>query len=143
MKKGFTLIELLLVIGIVVTLSVLTVPIGIRFYQSQILEDTSENILITLRRAHMQAVSQKNDSSFGVKFYPDSYILFQGDSYDLRDQSEDEIFNLTSGVSIDGSDEISFSKLEGLSGSNVNLSVSLYNKSQNINVNEQGKVEKQ
>lgn len=142
MNKALTLIELLLTLGLIVAVVALTAPIGVKFYVSQALDDTANNILETLRRAHNQAVFQKNDSAFGVKILTDSYVLFEGSSYAARNQSKDEIFDLAEGISLSGADEVVFSKLYGTSiGGTVMINSAGQIKS--ININAQGKVEHQ
>ena len=140
--RGFTLIELLIVIGISTVLAGFVVPTGITFYQTQILDDASSSILGTLRSARSEAVFQKNDRPFGVKFLSGSYVLFQGPSYAARVASEDESFELPLGVSATGIDEILFTKLTGTTTSAA-LTVKLGGAKRIISINSQGNVEKQ
>lgn len=142
MNKGFTLLELLIVIALVIILVALTFPIGLNFYGNQAMDETSSNIISALRKAQSQSIFQNNDSSFGVKFLSDSYVLFQGGSYGGRIQSEDEIFSLPKGVSVSGADEIVFSKLSGITAPRV-LVISSRSYNQGISVNDYGKIERQ
>ncbi|MFH1956385.1 MAG: prepilin-type N-terminal cleavage/methylation domain-containing protein [Patescibacteria group bacterium] len=141
MSKGFTLIELLIVIVVSIAVVGITIPAGLNFYNNQIFEETADNLLVILRKAHGQAVFQKNDSAFGVKFLSDSYVLFQGDSYAVRSAGEDEIFNFSSNISISGADEIIFSKLTGAPNTTCTLTITSNGKSQSININQYGKIE--
>ncbi len=140
--RGFTLIELLVVIALTAFVAALTVPVGVRFYQMQTLDEAASDALHALRRAYAQAVFQKNDSAFGVKFLSGSYTLFQGNSYAARIASEDESAVFSGGITTSGADEIVFSKLSGASSDAV-LTITLNNESRNIAVNAQGKVERQ
>lgn len=142
MTKGFTLIELLIVIIVALILVGLTIPIGLNFYNNQVLDETADSILSILRRAHGQAVFQKNDSAFGVKFLEDYYVLFQGDSYALRVQSQDEIFNLPLGFNLSGFDEFVFSKHQGTTTAGI-IIINTRNNTQIINVNYYGKIERE
>jgi len=142
-SAGFTIFELLVVIGASILIAGLTVPVGVRFYQTQILDDTTSVIMTTLRRAQSQAEFQKNDSSFGVKFLTGSYVLFQGDSYAGRTISEDEIFSLSGNVNTSGVDEVVYAKLTGIPSLAGTLTVALDNDSQTININLQGKVDRE
>ncbi len=137
------MLELLLVIGVAIFIAAFTLPAGVRFFQTQTLDETTSNILGTLRRARNQAVFQKNDSAFGVKFLSGSYILFQGNSYAERIQSEDESFTLSSGIAISGIDELIFTKLIGIPNTTGDLTITSGGDSQTLNINVQGKVEKQ
>ncbi|PCI19705.1 hypothetical protein COB64_03265 [Candidatus Wolfebacteria bacterium] len=141
--KGFTILELLLVIGAVIIISALTIPIGVRFYQTQILNETTSDILGTLRRSQNQAAFQKNNSAFGVKILSDSYVLFQGNSYVGRTVTEDESFSLSGGITISGIDEVVFNKLTGISSTTGTITVTSGSDSQILNINAQGKIERQ
>lgn len=143
MTRAFTLIEILIIISIALIILALTIPMGVKFFQSQNLDETVNDILETLRRAQNQALTQKNDSSFGVKFLSDSYILFQGDSFDFRVQSEDEVFDLRSGINISGIDEIVFAKSTGIPNVSGTMTLSSNNETKNININSQGRIERQ
>ena len=139
--KGFTLIELLLVIGGIAIISALTIPVGVNFYRTQVLDETAGDILGALRRAQSQAVFQKNDSEFGVRFLSDSYVLFEGNSYG-EVPSQDETFNLVGGITTSGIVEVTFAKLTGIPSATGTLTITSANDSQGININAQGKIEK-
>lgn len=136
------MLELLLVIAAAILIGALTVPVGIRFFQTQTLDETTAGILETLRRAQNQAMFQKNDSAFGVKFLSGSYVLFQGTSYG-EVPSEDESFSLPSGIAASGIDEVVFSKLTGTPNPRGTLIIASGYDSASININAQGKIERQ
>ncbi|MGB2762494.1 MAG: prepilin-type N-terminal cleavage/methylation domain-containing protein [Minisyncoccales bacterium] len=140
--KGFTLLELLIVIAAAILITALTIPVGVRFFQTQILDETRAGILETLRSAQNQAMFQKNDSAFGVKFLSGSYVLFQGSSYG-EVPSEDENFTLSSGITTSGIDEVVFAKLTGIPNPSGTLTITSGNDSQALNINTQGKIERQ
>ncbi len=141
--RGFTLVELIVVIGAAILIAAFTMPVGFRFFQTQRLDEATMNILWTIRRANNQAISQKNDRAYGVKFLPGLYTLFQGDSYALRVLSYDENFDLPVGISVTGIDEVSFSKLNGTPSFIGAFSVNSGSDSQSVNVNVYGKIEKE
>jgi len=143
MNKGFTLVELLIVITVIIIIAALTVPVGVNFYRSQVLDETTSSILTTLRRAQAQSLFQKNDGSFGVRFLSGSYVLFQGSSYTARIQSEDEIFTLSGGITTSGIDEIVFAKLAGSPNTTGTLTITSGDEGQSISINAHGKVERQ
>ncbi len=113
--KGFTLIEILLVLAITVGVFLLTVPLGLKFYQTQIVKGVRSEIINTLQQARQSSILQKNDSAFGVSFdaIPDNYIFFQGNSYKERESVYDIIFPLPDKISVSGLSNIVFSKLFG------------------------------
>jgi type II secretory pathway pseudopilin PulG len=142
-QNGFTLVEILLVAAAAILIAALTMPIGIRFFQTQTLDETSRGIKETLRRAQNQAVFAKNDSAFGVEFLSGSYVLFEGDTYASRVQSEDESFDIGAGITTSGITEIVFTKRAGTTTAGT-LTVSFDEDTKSsISVNEAGKVERQ
>lgn len=140
MSHGFTLIELLIVIALGIIIVAITVPIGLNFYNNQILDEASKDILSTLRKAQSYSMFQKNNSAFGIKFLSDSYVLFQGVSYGARTQSQDEIFNIPSGISTSGINEIVFSRIAGTTTAST-LTIRSGNNNQVISINTYGKAE--
>ncbi|MBI5306342.1 type II secretion system protein [Candidatus Wolfebacteria bacterium] len=141
---GFTLIELLLIMASISLLGALTVPLSVRFLQGQILDETANGILETLRRAQNSAIYQKNDSAYGVAFFPGYYVLFQGNSYSSRIAGADEIFELGGNTSISGIVEVVFSKLAGAPSAVGVLiaSLSSVSDSRSISISAEGKIEK-
>jgi prepilin-type N-terminal cleavage/methylation domain-containing protein len=85
-KKGFTLIELLITISFMVILSLATYLILFTQNRGQRdLENTATKITALLRQANSLAVSQSENSDWGVRFEMDPngrgrYILFSGTS---------------------------------------------------------------
>lgn len=141
--RGFTLLEFLLVIGGVIIIALLTVPLGVKFYTTQVFDEAASDIFGALRRAQSQSMFQKNDSVFGVKFFSDSYVIFQGNSYASRTPGEDENFSLPAGITTSGIDEIVFAKLTGAPGAPTTLAIDSADKNKNITINVQGKIDLQ
>ncbi len=113
--KGFTLIELLIVIALLGLFLTLTAPFGIQFYRYQIVDNETITLENSLKNAQSYAISGKEDSSWGIKFFDEYYILFAGDSYEEpeRNSSFDKTFNLHQGVTVEGVEEIVFKKNSG------------------------------
>jgi type II secretory pathway pseudopilin PulG len=141
-KKGFTMIEILLVVGIAVSIFFLSAPFALNFYRTQLVEETRDNINTALQRARHNAILQKNDSSFGVKFNMTlgSYTIFQGISFAERVTDQDEIFYLPAGITLEVPDgeEIVFSKLTGASENPGSISINLNGVIKTITVDENG-----
>ena len=142
-ENGFTLLELFIAMGIIVIIASLTIPIGINFYKTQLLDEVSVDVLSALRRASAQASYQKNDSAFGMKFLSGSYVLFQGSSYATRTISEDEEFFVSGGTSFGGINEVVFSKYFGLPGASGTITLSLSGQTQTLYISTQGRIERQ
>lgn len=142
MIRGFTLIELLLVIAAASLLVAATLPFGVNFYRIQVLDDAGEGMLTTLRRAREQARAQKNDDTFGVRFLPGSYVLFQGSSYAARIAAEDEVFTFSPLISTSGITEIVFAKHTGAPSAAGILSLSSGSDMREIDIASWGKIER-
>lgn len=143
MMRGFTLIELLIVIGVSIAIAALTIPMGVNFYRTQVLDDSAADFFSNARRAQYQAIFQKNDSAFGIKIFSGSYTIFQGSSYGLRLPSEDENFTVPAGVAIAGMDEIIFVKRTGMPTATGIVVFTSGSDTRSISINAQGKIEKQ
>lgn len=139
--KGFTLIEMLLVVALLVSISALTIPIGLSFFRAQILSEASNGIISALRESYSRAVAVKTDSSYGVRVTNDSYVLFRGDSYNERIPEYDETFHLPGGLIVSGLDEIVFAPVSGTPSSYGVTSLSLFGVVRTVSVNEKGLVE--
>lgn len=113
-NNGFTLVELLITIGIFAMFVAVSVPIGYRYFRYQSISQSRDNLISVLRYARDSSITQKNSEMFGVKFFPTSFVLFEGTSYVLRNSSEDEIYSLSADILISGMDEIVFSSLTGI-----------------------------
>jgi len=143
---GFTLIETLLVLTIIAVMAVLSVP----FYQSfQIrtqLDDRSEEIVQSLRKAQSKAMAVEDDKVFGVHFENNKFVLFKNTPYN-PDDPDNEITDLPATLSISfnlngGGSEVVFDKLKGTTANDGTVSISsVNNESRTINVSQVGKIE--
>jgi len=140
--KGFTLIELMLVTALMLALGSFLFPVSASYLQTQVLEDTVNDLTAVLRRAQIQASLEKDDSAFGVKILSDEYVLFSGDSYATRSTDEDETFALSSTLSMSGITEVVFAKLSGIPNTTGSITLSLGETSQDITINAYGKIER-
>lgn len=138
MRSGFTLLEVLIAIALLGVLASFVIPVGVQFYQTETLTDTAENVANTLRRARLQAFTQKHDASFGVKILSTGFTLFEGISYANRSASEDEAFNFPVGVTASGTDEITFLKFSGEPSVTGTVTLNLGGASRSITVAPQG-----
>ena len=144
-KKAFTLIETLIILAIIAVMAVLSIP----FYQSfQIrtqLDDRSEEIIQTLRKAQSKAMAVENDKVFGVHFENNKFVLFK-DTYN-PDDPDNETFDLPTTLSISvnlsgGDSKVVFDKLRGTTLNDGTIIISsVNNESRTINVSKIGKIE--
>lgn len=131
-QTGFTLIEVLIIMAIVITLSLVAIPISNNIQIGAQLNDSSSGIIQAIRTAQNQANAGLNNSSHGVYFDinpsgTDSYILYQGDSYSTRNSDYDRIFLINSSIELSTTltgDEITFSKNLGKPDKTGSISLS-------------------
>ena len=138
--KALSLIEIFLVVAAMGIIILLTVPFGADFYSSQQLEANTVEAVQTLRRSHLKAMAQEDDSRFGVYFSQTNYTLFKGDSYAGRDPQFDEVFSLAVGVRASGLSEVVFSKMEGKPSATGNIILTSQRNTNTININEVGRI---
>jgi len=139
--RGFTLIELLLVIALVVLFGAVLFPIGISSYQSQVLSQTKEEVIHSLRFAQTFAMSGKHDSAFGIKIVSEGYILFEGNAYTSRVEANDEFFSVPGVISFSGIDEIVFTKLSGTPSITGTIIISSQNREEFVRILPGGVIE--
>lgn len=111
--RGFTLIEILLVIAIIGLLGYLIVPLTMDFYRFQQLDSTANGLVQALRSAHSKAILGELDSGFGVYTIKGQYTLFKGNSWNTRDVSYDQNFEVANNISFSGLNQVAFSKILG------------------------------
>ncbi|MFA6445932.1 MAG: prepilin-type N-terminal cleavage/methylation domain-containing protein [Candidatus Paceibacterota bacterium] len=99
-RKGFTILEILIALAIMGILMAISVSHFSVLNDRQIVEKEAHAILGTLEQARLNAIASRYDSPYGVKFNSTSTVLFQGNTYDSRDQSKDDIRPLNSKLQI-------------------------------------------
>jgi len=150
-KKGFTLVELLIVISIIVILAATSVPIYGNIQISSQLNENSSQIIQTLRTAKERSIAGFNNQNHGVKFEPGKHILYQGESYSLRNPDYDREIYLNDDLSfyfdLNGLGElndINFSLSKGIPNKIGTIELSHSTKGpRNIIINEMGIVKEE
>jgi len=134
-KAGFTMMEFLLVVGIIAILSYMTVPLGINFYRSQVVETARTNLLEVLGKARQNAVLMKGDSRYGVLVDTmngslSTYTLYKGNSFGSKDDDFDEVYTQPPGITISAvgtsnltSGDINFNKLSGTTNATGTITI--------------------
>lgn len=110
---GFTLLEVILVISTLVLLAGLGTPIAFSNYLKNNLHDGASTTVAALRFAHTNALAGKYDAPWGVKIANNQITVFQGPSFDARNDDFDTPIQLPGGLSTDGISEVVFAKITG------------------------------
>ena len=121
---GFTLVEVILATAIVALIAGSSIPVGLRFFAIQTLDEHTAVLRSALIAARTKAFYGYNDSNFGVKLFDDRYVVFEGLSYDTRNATEDEVFLIDSSISIAGPIETVFARSTGLPNAPAQYTVS-------------------
>lgn len=136
MMKSFTLIEVLVIIGIMVILMGLALPAYRSFQDESDLNNSTEEIINTLRIAQNKTLASEGASQYGVFFdtsIPYRVIMFKGENYTTRDSSFDKINKLPDNIEIyeinltGGESEVVFNRINGETSQAGNLSLRLIN----------------
>lgn len=146
--KGFTLIEIIIVVVIFGFLLAASIVFFQSFQTTYQLNASVEELSQNLRRAQNLARTSQDDSKYGIYLNAgtgESYVLFKGNTYSVRDQDFDEVYDLspvlTLNYSLGGSNQIIFSKLRGLPGVTGTITITnSNNESKIIEINEQGRI---
>ena len=115
--SGFVLIELIIVLAVFAIISAVSVPVYSNLQTSAQLNESSNELIQTIRTARGRAVARVNDAAHGIYLQSDRYTLYQGSSHSGRNTSYDRtvVFDeaLTLSNTISGN-EINFSRSFGL-----------------------------
>lgn len=133
MQKGFTLLEVLLVVALIAGLAGLSVPVYNTFYTGNELDTAGSITIQSIRRAQVLTLSGKEDANWGVKLEEGKITVFKGDSFVARDNSFDEVFDVSNIVDFSGIEEIVFNKVDGRPNSSGTIDMSTQS-GQNINL---------
>jgi len=138
--SGFTFTEVLLVIGILGIIVGLAIPFYQSFQVSSQLDNTTQEIVQTLRRAQAKAMASESFSAFGVHLESQKFVLFKGDSYNPADPFNESV-DLTGVLSISSGagPDIVFSAVKGTTTDTGSITVGTSSgQSRIITINELG-----
>lgn len=131
--KGFTLIELLVSLAIIVVLVGAAIPLYSNLQVSAQLNESTDQLLQTIRLARSLSVERRNDSSYGVYLDinqngADRFIFFQGTSYAARTVGFDRVTTLDNALTLSsalsgGTTEIVFSRSRGVPSATGTISL--------------------
>lgn len=141
MNRGFTLTEILVVIGIFALLSILLVPLGLNYYQREVLNKTDDQLVWVLKEARDNALNQNGGSSFGVYIAANNFTLFRGTSFNQRIIEDDINYSFPDSITFTGLQEIVFSPNTGATSQIGKISLSTGHYQRDILINELGVID--
>ena len=80
-EGGFTVLEILMVIGIMMLISSVVLVSLSQFRARKILDASVEVVMIAFSQAHLDTLSSKDDSVYGVALRSNEAIYFKGSVY--------------------------------------------------------------
>ena len=80
-EGGFTVLEILMVIGIMMLISSVVLVSLSQFRARKILDASVEVVMIAFSQAHLDTISSKDDSVYGVALRSNEAIYFKGSVY--------------------------------------------------------------
>jgi len=138
-NKGFTVIEIILIVGILAIIFGMGFPIAFDFYKNYQFQAEQDQFISLLEIARNLSMTNLNQSPHGVFQNNDNFIVFEGNSFATRNQSQDQIFPRSKSVSISGPSEIIFNIISGQATSSAYI-LNNGKISSNVYVNKEGQI---
>ncbi len=136
-ESGISIIEFLVVVLIISTIGVMGVSYYARFLTQNAVENTTTQLVNSLRKAQVYSMTGKQNGVWGVKYTtsPKRIVLYlSGNS------AFDEKFDVNSNITISGFTDINFAKVTGLPSTTASITITGGNNTKTVNVNSQGVV---
>ncbi|MEK7151155.1 MAG: prepilin-type N-terminal cleavage/methylation domain-containing protein, partial [Patescibacteria group bacterium] len=111
--SGFSLIELMIGLGLLVFIMSLGLFLSMDVYRSYAFKSEQETILNVLHRARMRSLSNINQTSHGVHFQADRYVLFEGPVFISANPTNEEFAASSAVAHSPTSLDIVFNQLTG------------------------------
>lgn len=140
-RFGFTLLEVLLSIALIGLIAGTAIPLYVSFQNRNDLDIAATTFAQSIRRAQVLSQAVDGDMNWGVSVHTAEIVIFKGTSYATRDVSADEVYDISSSVTVSGTQEYVFATLTGLPQNNGTITfTSVNNESRNVTINAQGTV---
>ncbi len=139
--SSFTLLEILLSVSIISILAGLTMPLYQSFQNRNDLDIAASTFAQASRRASILSRAVDEDTNWGIYVENGTLTIYKGSSFALRDNTYDEIYPLSTSMTISGTREYNFAKLSGyplIPGTITFTSVN--NESRNVSINTKGTI---
>ncbi len=117
--RGFTLAEIVIVMAIFSILAVSLLFLDLNNFRGDSFRAEVTTIGTLLQTARANSLNNIDQAPHGVAFfpfdYPHSYVLFEGESYGLRDATRDQVFDASYPIlfAATAPTEVVFSQLSG------------------------------
>ncbi len=144
--RGVTVAEVLVVVAVMALIFGVVMPQFSNIKESQVLKNTTSDILSSLNKAQSQTLASVSSSSYGVHFQSDKIVIFTGTSYSAGSSSNVSInvsapatiTNVTFGGVSATSGDIYFNRLSGAPNTSGTITVSSTNYSKIVTISATG-----
>ncbi len=114
-QTGFTLVEIMIVVAVMAIILSIGLPAVNNWQINSQVNETTSLLIENLRLAEQDSQAGWQNNSYGIKFLPDSYVIYQGANYATRQVGQDRMVPLGSSLKIELSlvpliDEIPFNR---------------------------------
>lgn len=127
LQGGLTMIEVMVTIVLMsgLLLISLTALQGLR--RNADIDTTTQHIVATLQLARNKTLASQNESSYGVHFESDQYVLFTGTTYDSA-ATDNEVHELTpqleiNDISVTGGSDVVFDRVYGTTSNDGTVTI--------------------
>ncbi len=135
---GFSLLEILLTMALISLTLAVSVPAYRRLQSANDLSIAVSTLNQAVRTAQLKAQAIDEGSGWGVHVSPGAIAVFKGQSFDARDQTQDEIFSFSGGIAIAASADVFFAPLSGAPAAPVSWQLSGGGQTRSVAVNSLG-----
>ena len=140
--RGFTMIEMTLSVAVLAIIFGMTIPMYRNFSIRNDMDIAVTTLVQDYRRAQVLSQITDGDSAWGVHVATGSILIYKGSSYVSRDQTFDEITDISSSISVAGLYDVVFSKQNGFPQSTGTTTfTSINNETRNVTINQKGMVD--
>lgn len=137
--RGFTLVEMLLAVALLAAIAGISLPLYTQFSVRTDLAVARDSFLAHAHAARGRAQHNIHDGQWGVTVTGGSIVLFQGSSFESRDEDHDDLINIADSITISGDSEFVFEQLTGEVDQEGGITLtSVADKSITITLNEKG-----
>lgn len=138
--SGITLIEIVVAGAIFILIIGASAVLGITLLEKQEIDRATETIRSALAFAQGHTIAGTNDSGWGVAFFSDYIVLFQGVSYANRVPAFDHQTSFGGNVVISGPTEIDFIRPNGTPVAPAAVIITSGQRTTNVSINALGSI---
>ena len=80
-QRGFSLVDMMIAIAILAMISSVIILSFAAFRAQKNLDAAVEMVMVAFSQAHLDTISSKNDSTYGIALQSDEVIYFKGATY--------------------------------------------------------------